>query len=71
MDNNPVQQEVKQEIPTKYVKCDYCSKDIIAKHESDLFGFHLFRCASCGKKTKYPLSTNYVQIYLIIMLKLR
>ena len=51
----------------KYVKCDYCSKDIIAKHESDLFGFHIYNCSSCGKKTKYPMGTNYVQLYIILI----
>ncbi|MEI6462994.1 MAG: hypothetical protein WCO33_05035 [bacterium] len=68
MDNVTVQPEVKQEIPVKYVKCDYCSKDIIAKHSNDLFGFHLFKCSNCGKNTKYPMSTNYVQIYIIVII---
>ena len=54
--------------PVKYVKCDYCSKDIIAKHENDSFGFHLYYCSSCKKKTKYPMNTNYVQLYTILII---
>lgn len=48
--------------------CSACSAENMVKPERTFLGFRTFECGACGGPNRLPLSTNYRNVYWVIMI---